>query len=67
MRAGSDVALDFSVELDEKPGDEWIQALFCRAPFEVEPVRASLETKRGLSIPKGCQLDVISIAKVRDP
>jgi hypothetical protein len=67
MRAGSDVALDFSVELDEKPGDEWIQALFCRAPFEVEPVRASLESKRGLSIPKGCQLDVISIAKVRDP
>jgi Domain of unknown function (DUF4384)/Putative zinc-finger len=67
VRAGSEVALDFSVELDDEPGDEWIQALFCRAPFDVEPVRASLEAKRGMSIPKGCQLDVISIAKVRDP
>ena len=65
--AGREVALDFSVELDEQVGDEWIQALFCREPFEVEPVRAKLAEKRGLSIPKGCQLDVISIAKVRGP
>lgn len=67
VAAGQDVALDFSVELDGTPGDEWVHALFCREPFEVEPVRAALADKRGLSIPKGCQLDVISIAKVRSP
>jgi hypothetical protein len=64
MPAGKERALDFSVELDAEPGDEWIHALFCKAPFDVEPLRAALAATRGLSIPKGCQLDVLPFSKV---
>ena len=64
MPAGKEVALDFSVELDAEPGDEWIHALFCKAPFDVEPLRAALAAARGLTIPKGCQLDVLPFSKV---
>jgi hypothetical protein len=65
--AGNDVALPFSVELDGQLGQERVYGVFCEEPFALEPVRAELES-RGLppTLP-GCQLDVITLVKVRAP
>ena len=49
VRAGSDVPLDFSVELDARLGTERVYALFCAQAFAVEPVRAALQLGAGRS------------------
>jgi hypothetical protein len=64
VRAGADVPLDFSVELDARIGPEQVHALFCPEPFALEPVRAALQT--GSPLPKAleaCTHDTIQLEK----
>jgi hypothetical protein len=44
IAAGQDIALDFSVELDNTLGRERVTALFCPEAFEIEPVQSALST-----------------------
>jgi len=44
VAAGQDVALDFSVELDDTLGRERVTALFCPEAFEIEPVQNALSS-----------------------
>jgi hypothetical protein len=53
--AGTDVALPSATRLDDTVGEERIVALFCDAPVDLEPVRASLGRGR-LAAPDGCQV-----------
>jgi hypothetical protein len=63
LRGGSQVALDFSVELDAQLGEERVFGVFCSEPFELEPLRAALKANGGLPARPGCQFDVITIHK----
>ena len=62
-----DEALDQSIELDATLGRERIWAVFCDAPFEVEPLRARLEAKRELEVPAGCTIDQLTVVKQAGP
>lgn len=55
VSGGGEVALPLGTRLDASVGEERITALFCDAPIELEPVRASLE-KGSLHLPAGCQV-----------
>lgn len=44
VAAGQDIALDFSVVLDNTLGRERVTALFCPEAFEIEPVQGALST-----------------------
>lgn len=44
VAAGQDIALDFSVELDNTLGHERVTALFCPEAFEIEPVQSALSS-----------------------
>jgi hypothetical protein len=59
--------LDSSVELDETLGGERIWAVFCREPFELEPLRAELERLQALPNLPDCTFDEVSIVKERAP
>jgi hypothetical protein len=63
VRAGNDLALDFSVELDEQLGTERVFALFCESSFQVEPLRAALLESGRLPERAGCHADVITLHK----
>ena len=64
MAAGRDVALDFSLELDDQLGEEQVHALFCNEPVVLEPLRAQLESTRALKTPPGCTGQLIKLNKV---
>jgi hypothetical protein len=63
VHAGSRVALDFSVELDDAPGSEHVYALFCAQAFETSPLRAALASTGNLPVPDGCELDTLTLRK----
>jgi hypothetical protein len=63
VRAGNDLALDFSVELDEQLGIERVYALFCESSFQVEPLRAALLETGRLPERAGCRADIINLHK----
>lgn len=63
VRAGVDVALDFSVELDAELGAEHVYALFCARPFALEPLRAQLQAAQHLDAPPDCEIDSIALVK----
>jgi hypothetical protein len=63
LPAGRDVALDFSVELDDAPGTERVHGLFCDRPQRLEPVRAMLQAGGGLSALPHCRIDVLTLQK----
>lgn len=67
VRAGSDVALDFSVELDDQLGTERVWALFCEQSFEVEPLRAALLATGRLPERAGCFAELVELQKVAPP
>lgn len=67
MRAGSEVALDFSVELDATEGDEQVFGLFCDRPLELAPVRAALLRDRALPELSGCAVDRVMLRKELAP
>jgi hypothetical protein len=62
LPAGHDVPLPLGTRLDATVGEERIVGLFCSAPVELEPVRASIE-RGGLHIPDGCQVTRWSFVK----
>jgi hypothetical protein len=61
--AGREVALDFSVELDDYVGDERVFAVFCEAPFELEPLRHELAQHNALRARAGCVVDSLRLVK----
>jgi hypothetical protein len=61
VRAGNDLALDFSVELDEQLGTEHVYALFCESSFQVEPLRAALLESGRLPERPGCRVETITL------
>jgi hypothetical protein len=63
VEPGRDVALDFGVELDERPGPERIHALFCPQPIALAPMRDALARSGRLPVPPGCHTDVITLDK----
>jgi hypothetical protein len=63
IAAGADVALDFSVELDETPGDERVYAVFCPQPFELEPLRRQLAARSTAAAPAGCAVYALVLRK----
>jgi hypothetical protein len=65
--AGSDAALDFSVELDATPGEEHVYGLFCDEPIALEPVRAALERERALPELAGCAVARLVLHKEPAP
>jgi len=67
VHAGSDTALDFSVELDATAGDEQLYGLFCDEPVALEPVRAELERERVLPALRGCDVDRLVLHKEPTP
>jgi len=67
VRAGSDVALDFSVELDATAGDEHVFGLFCDEPIALAPLRTELEEKRALPDLAGCAVERLVLHKELTP
>ncbi len=59
---GKQQALDFSVELDERVGQERVFAVFCPEAFEIADVIATLNGPQPAP-PNGCHLDVITLQK----
>jgi hypothetical protein len=65
--SGSEIPLDFSVELDATPGVEHVHALFCEQRFELEPLRAALFASGRLPVPNGCHVNSLTLHKVAAP
>jgi hypothetical protein len=64
VRAGNEVALDFSVELDALLGTERVYAMFCEETFRLEPLRAALFETGRLPERAGCRSEMITLRKV---
>ncbi len=67
VAAGRDIALDFSIELDDVIGSERVFAVFCEAPFQVEPLRRALADNRRMAPTPGCTVDIIRLTKEPAP
>jgi hypothetical protein len=68
IAAGQDIALDFSVELDDTLGRERVSALFCPEAFEIGPVQSALST--GSPLPaavSSCERAGFELNKQRAP
>jgi len=66
--AGQDVALNFSVELDDTPGRELVIAWFCPEPFEVALARGALITAAPLPAAlASCRRVEIELNKLASP
>jgi hypothetical protein len=67
LSVSSSTPLDTAVELDAVPGRERIIAISCPEPFELEPLRARLQTERELLAPPGCVSDQLTLVKAAHP
>jgi hypothetical protein len=67
LAAGTGVAFDFSIELDDYIGSEQVLALFCEQLFELEPVRQALERGEPQSAPAGCTQRTLELKKEPAP
>jgi hypothetical protein len=65
IEPGTAVPLPTSTVLDDTVGEETIYGVFCSDPFDLEPLRRSLEAapERAPS-PEGCEVDAIDVRKV---
>ena len=63
VAAGHDVALDFSIKLDDQLGNEQIYGLFCQQPEPLEPLRAALQGTGRLPPLPHCRVDVLTLEK----
>lgn len=63
MDAGSHVPLEFSIELDDAPGEERVYGLFCEQRFELPQLRAALAATGDVPVPFGCVLDTLTLRK----
>ncbi len=67
LRAGADIALENSVELDDVLGEERIYAVFCDGPIVVEELRTALERTGEISVSAGCSVDRSAFVKEPKP
>jgi hypothetical protein len=63
MHAGHEVALDFSIKLDEHLGEERVYGVFCEGPQELEPLRVALEASGELLALPSCHVDRLTLDK----
>jgi hypothetical protein len=63
VRAGRDVPLDFSIELDDQKGPERVHALFCDRPQRLEPLRVALQASGHVPALADCRIDVLTLVK----
>jgi hypothetical protein len=63
VKAGNDIALDFSIKLDGEPGSERVHGLFCDEPQQLEPLRAALQATGRLPPLPHCRVDVLTLKK----
>jgi hypothetical protein len=63
VAAGRDVALDFSIRLDEQLGQERVYGLFCAKPQALAPLRAALQNTGELPQLPDCRVDVLTLDK----
>jgi hypothetical protein len=63
LAQGTDVALDFGVEIDGEPGQERIFALFCAEPVALLPLLAALEQTSTLPPPAHCSVRELRLRK----
>jgi hypothetical protein len=65
IEPGTAVPLPTSTVLDETVGNETIYGIFCSSPFDLEPLRRSLQgaPERAPS-PEGCEVDALDMRKV---
>jgi len=63
VAAGHDVALDFSIQLDDASGDEHFYALFCTQPAALQPLVEALLRRGQLTVPSDCQVDELTLKK----
>jgi hypothetical protein len=56
-----------AVELDDAVADERIHAVFCRAPFHVEPLREELARSGAIAARPGCQVTTLALHKQEAP
>ncbi len=54
LPAGAAVPLEFSIELDDTPGEERLHVFFCDGPARVEG---------GAAVPAGCTVEKVSLVK----
>ncbi len=67
VESGPSVRLGTSTILDDAPGREDVFGLFCRAPQDLESVRAALESSGRLISPSGCETDAFHWMKEPAP
>jgi hypothetical protein len=68
VEPGTDVQLDRSTVVDATLGPETAYGLFCEAPVELEPLRASFQAApEAPPLPKGCHVDRMSFVKKASP
>jgi hypothetical protein len=68
IEAGNQLPLSNSVVLDGVIGRESVYGLFCEAPFELAPLRASLQSAPELApVRAGCVVDHLELAKRAAP
>lgn len=67
VEPGADQLLETAVELDDALGSEQVFAVFCDAPFLVEPLRLALFAQRTLEARSGCRIDKLGWTKESTP
>ena len=64
---GSDVALDFGVELDDSLGTETFYAVFCSGAVSTKAIAAALSREHPRALPTGCFVDSLQLRKEAMP
>jgi len=67
VRAGRELALANSIELDDAPGTEAIWGVFCDEAFDVAPLKAALLANGALPQLPGCTVDSLRLPKGSRP
>jgi hypothetical protein len=63
VAAGDVVALDHTVQLDNRAGDERVFGLFCDTKVELEPVRSALQKTDELVALPGCDVAALTLRR----
>ena len=63
VSVGQDVPLDFTLVHDGRAGTDYVFALFCEAPVQLEPIRAALQKAGDFPHVPGCRSDSVSLRK----
>jgi hypothetical protein len=63
LAPGHEIVAPGAVVLDASVGSETLFAVFCEAPFAVDPLRASISAGGLWSPPRGCEFETLTIEK----